>query len=40
MAEAHKIAVAGLGRMGAIHALHVHELARDTQACELAGVYS
>src|SRR4051812_22918673 len=27
-----KVAVAGLGRMGAIHALHVHELARDTQA--------
>jgi predicted dehydrogenase len=33
-----KIAVAGLGRMGAIHALHVHELARDTHACELAAL--
>ena len=33
-----KIAVAGLGRMGTVHALHLHELARDTQACELAGL--
>jgi myo-inositol 2-dehydrogenase/D-chiro-inositol 1-dehydrogenase len=33
-----KIAVAGLGRMGVVHALHVHELARDTNACELAAV--
>ena len=33
-----KIAVAGLGRMGAIHALHVHELARDTRTCELAAL--
>jgi myo-inositol 2-dehydrogenase / D-chiro-inositol 1-dehydrogenase len=32
------IAVAGLGRMGAIHALHVHELARDTNACELVAL--
>src|SRR6478672_12107600 len=32
-----KIAVAGLGRMGTVHAFHLHELARDTQACELAG---
>jgi predicted dehydrogenase len=32
-----KIAVAGLGRMGTVHALHLHELARDTQACEIAG---
>lgn len=38
MAKAHKIAVAGLGRMGAIHALHVHELARDTQTCELVAL--
>src|ERR1700722_17992201 len=33
-----KIAVAGLGRMGVVHALHVHELARDTNTCELAAV--
>jgi myo-inositol 2-dehydrogenase/D-chiro-inositol 1-dehydrogenase len=33
-----KIAIAGLGRMGTVHALHLHELARDTQICELAGI--
>ena len=33
-----KIAIAGLGRIGTVHALHVHELARDTQHCELAAV--
>jgi len=38
MAEKLKIAVAGLGRMGAIHALHAHELARETQTCELVAV--
>src|SRR4051794_11208202 len=38
MAEKLKIAVAGLGRMGAIHALHAHELARDTQTCELVAL--
>ncbi|MGA7416302.1 MAG: Gfo/Idh/MocA family oxidoreductase [Bryobacteraceae bacterium] len=38
MSEPLKIAVAGLGRMGAIHALHVHELARDTQTCELVAL--
>ncbi len=38
MNEPLKIAVAGLGRMGAIHALHVHELARDTHACELVAL--
>lgn len=38
MAEPLKIAVAGLGRMGAVHALHVHELARDTQVCQLVAV--
>jgi myo-inositol 2-dehydrogenase/D-chiro-inositol 1-dehydrogenase len=38
MAEIVKIAVAGLGRMGAIHALHAHELARDTQVCELVAL--
>jgi myo-inositol 2-dehydrogenase/D-chiro-inositol 1-dehydrogenase len=38
MAEALKVAVAGLGRMGAIHALHVHELARDAQTCQLVAL--
>ncbi len=38
MAEMLKVAVAGLGRMGAIHALHVHELARDTQTCKLVAL--
>lgn len=33
-----KIAVAGLGRMGQIHALHVVELARDTGTCELVAL--
>jgi predicted dehydrogenase len=33
-----KLAVAGLGRMGVVHALHVHELARDTKTCELVAV--
>ncbi len=37
MADKLKIAVAGLGRMGSIHALHAHELARDTQSCELVA---
>ncbi len=38
MAEPLKIAVAGVGRMGAIHALHVHELERDTGCCQLAAI--
>jgi myo-inositol 2-dehydrogenase/D-chiro-inositol 1-dehydrogenase len=38
MAEPLKIAVAGVGRMGAVHALHIHELARDTQTCQLAAI--
>ena len=33
-----RIAVAGLGRMGIIHALHVHELARETGNCTLAAL--
>jgi len=33
-----KIAIAGLGRMGSIHALHVHELARETGDCTLAAL--
>lgn len=38
MADKLKFAVAGLGRMGAIHALHAQELARDTETCELVAV--
>ena len=38
MAEKLKVAVAGLGRMGAIHALHAHELARDLQTCQLVAL--
>jgi predicted dehydrogenase len=38
MSKRLKVAVAGLGRMGMVHALHVHELARDTQACEFAAL--
>jgi myo-inositol 2-dehydrogenase/D-chiro-inositol 1-dehydrogenase len=38
MVEKLKIAVAGLGRMGSIHALHAYELARDTQTCQLVAL--
>jgi myo-inositol 2-dehydrogenase/D-chiro-inositol 1-dehydrogenase len=38
MPEPLRLAVAGLGRMGVIHALHVFELARETQDCELAAL--
>jgi len=38
MREPVRIAVAGLGRMGSIHALHVHELARETGNCTLAAL--
>src|SRR5579862_9832653 len=38
MSEPLKIAVAGIGRMGAIHALHVHQLERETGSCVLAGL--
>jgi myo-inositol 2-dehydrogenase/D-chiro-inositol 1-dehydrogenase len=30
--------VAGLGRMGQIHGLHVHELMHETETCQLAAV--
>ena len=33
-----KLAVAGVGRMGQIHALHVQELARETGKCSLAAI--
>lgn len=38
MSEILKVAVAGIGRMGVIHALHVHELAQETGNCELAAL--
>ena len=38
MSEPLKIAVAGIGRMGLVHLLHVHELARDTGGCELVAL--
>lgn len=38
MSEKLKVAVAGTGRMGQIHALHVLELARETANCELAAL--
>jgi myo-inositol 2-dehydrogenase/D-chiro-inositol 1-dehydrogenase len=38
MSESLKVAVAGIGRMGVIHALHVHELARETGSCTLAAL--
>jgi myo-inositol 2-dehydrogenase / D-chiro-inositol 1-dehydrogenase len=38
MSEPLKVAVAGVGRMGQIHALHVVELARETGACSLAAL--
>lgn len=38
MPEPVKVAIAGLGRMGMIHALHLHELACDTQACTIAAI--
>src|SRR5207302_404425 len=38
MPEPLKIAIAGLGRMGPIHALHAYELARDTGSCVLAAL--
>lgn len=32
------VAVAGLGRMGVIHALHVHELEKESKKCRLAAL--
>ena len=33
-----RVAVAGLGRMGMIHALHIHELAKESSLCQLTAV--
>ncbi len=38
MSKPLKVAVAGLGRMGTVHALHLHELSRETGGCELAAL--
>jgi myo-inositol 2-dehydrogenase / D-chiro-inositol 1-dehydrogenase len=38
MTQALKVAVAGIGRMGQIHALNVVELARETGRCSLAAL--
>jgi myo-inositol 2-dehydrogenase/D-chiro-inositol 1-dehydrogenase len=38
MTQPLKVAVAGIGRMGVIHALHVHELAKETGLCTLAAL--
>ena len=38
MSQILKVAVTGIGRMGPIHALHVHELAQETGTCELAAL--
>lgn len=40
MATPIRVGVVGLGRMGIIHALHVHELARNSELCTLAAVSS
>src|SRR5260370_38810992 len=38
MTEKLRVAVAGVGRMGPIHALHVHELARENGNCVLSAL--
>jgi myo-inositol 2-dehydrogenase/D-chiro-inositol 1-dehydrogenase len=38
MSKTLKLAVAGVGRMGQIHALHVQELARETGKCSVAAI--
>lgn len=38
MSQTLRVAVAGVGRMGPIHALHVHELARENGNCVLAAL--
>ncbi len=38
MSQPVRIALAGLGRMGIIHALHVSEIARETGKCTLAAL--
>jgi myo-inositol 2-dehydrogenase/D-chiro-inositol 1-dehydrogenase len=38
MSEPVKVAVVGVGRMGPIHALHVHELEKETGSCVLSAM--
>src|SRR5215510_831015 len=38
MPEPLKVAVVGIGRMGVIHALHVHELEQEGGHCALAAL--
>src|SRR5882724_2648622 len=38
MSEKLRVAVTGVGRMGPIHALHVHELAQETGNCVLSAL--
>jgi len=38
VSEPLKIAIVGIGRMGAVHALHAHELARETKTCQLVAI--
>jgi myo-inositol 2-dehydrogenase / D-chiro-inositol 1-dehydrogenase len=38
MSKPLRLGIAGLGRMGTIHGLHAHELARDTGICELIAL--
>src|SRR5258708_22479199 len=38
MSEKLRVAVAGVGRMGPIHALHVHELAQEKGDCVLSAL--
>ena len=38
MAKVLKLAIAGLGRMGAVHAFHAAELARQGGACEISAI--
>src|ERR1039458_7285357 len=33
-----RVGVVGLGRMGMIHALHIHELARESDLCRLTCI--
>lgn len=33
-----RLAIAGVGRMGAVHALHIAELARETGKCQFAAI--
>ncbi|HTM49653.1 MAG TPA: Gfo/Idh/MocA family oxidoreductase [Bryobacteraceae bacterium] len=38
MSEPLKLAIVGVGRMGAIHALHAFELSRETGSCEVVAL--